>query len=106
MLGEPLAASVRMGSALGLVAATAMGPAPTSRIPTAPTASSERSRYEGVRRSSQPAGAAAPPEAAPSTAGSSTAAPPTAAPADGVSDTPAGTAPPAPARTGRRAVAT
>src|ERR1700676_1728837 len=101
MLGEPLAASVRMGSALGLVAATAMGPAPTSRIPTAPTASSERSRYEGVRRSSQPAGAAAPP-----TAGSSTAAPPTAAPDDGVSDTPTGTAPPAPARTGRRAVAT
>ena len=38
MLGVPSVASVTMGSALGLVAATAIGAAPNSTIPTAPMA--------------------------------------------------------------------
>src|ERR1039458_9372016 len=59
MFGVPLLASAKMGSAFGLVAATAIGAPPTSTIPTAPTAARHRRRYEGLRRSRSPAGTTA-----------------------------------------------
>src|SRR5665811_2069889 len=58
MFGVPLLASVKMGSAFGLVAASAIGAAPTNTIPTAPDAARHRRRYEGLRRSRSLAGTA------------------------------------------------